>query len=97
MSSSPISSSSSEAPLFAGLLDVPCEVEVIVGHGTIAVRECLDLRPGSVIALAQPAGSDLQVHVQGVPIALGEVVIDDETTSVRVSAIVPPPDAEAGL
>jgi flagellar motor switch/type III secretory pathway protein FliN len=96
MSSSPTSSSSTEptAAPFAGLLDVTCRVEVIVGTGSITVRDCLKLQRDSIIRLAQTAGSDLQVTVQGVPAATGEIVIDDDTTSVRIADVLPPPSAE---
>jgi flagellar motor switch protein FliN/FliY len=77
------------------MLDVTCRVEVIVGSGSITVRDCLKLQRDSIIRLAQPAGSDLQVKVQGVPAATGEIVIDDETTSVRISDVLPPPSAGA--
>jgi flagellar motor switch/type III secretory pathway protein FliN len=96
MSSSPTSSSSTDATAqYAGMLDVTCRVEVIVGTGSITVRDCLKLQRDSIVRLAQPAGSDLQVTVQGVPTATGEIVIDDDTTSVRISAVLPPPGAEA--
>jgi flagellar motor switch protein FliN len=96
MSSSPTSSSSTDATAqYAGMLDVTCRVEVIVGTGSITVRDCLKLQRDSVVRLTQPAGSDLQVTVQGVPTATGEIVIDDDTTSVRISAVLPPPGAEA--
>jgi flagellar motor switch/type III secretory pathway protein FliN len=97
MSSSPTSSSSTEAPstTYAGMLDVTCRVEVIVGTGSITVRDCLKLQRDSIVRLAQAAGSDLQVTVQGVPTATGEIVIDDDTTSVRISTVLPPPGAEA--
>jgi flagellar motor switch protein FliN len=97
MSSSPISSSSTDAPAnpYAGMLDVPCKVEVIVGHGSITVKDCLRLQRDSVIRLTQVAGTDLQVTVQGVVAAKGEVVIDDDSTSVRISEVTPPPNAEA--
>ena|SRR5581483_11448867 len=98
MSSSPILLSSSELPAkvttppqaFAALQDVPCSVEVVLGTGRITVRECLKLQRLSVIRLHQPAGSDLDVRVQGVSVALGEAVIVDESTAVRVSSIVAP-------
>jgi flagellar motor switch/type III secretory pathway protein FliN len=77
------------------MLDVPCRVEVIVGYGSITVRECLELQRDSVIRLAQPAGSDLQVKVQGIATAAGEIVVDDDATSVRISEMLPPPGAEA--
>jgi len=96
MSSSPTSSSSTDAAAtYAGMLDVTCRVEVIVGTGSITVRDCLKLQRDSVVRLAQPAGSDLQVTVQGVPTATGEIVIDDDTTSVRISSVLQPPGAEA--
>jgi flagellar motor switch/type III secretory pathway protein FliN len=97
MSSSPTSLSSTDAvsATYAGMLDVACRVEVIVGTGSITVRDCLKLQRDSIIRLTQPAGSDLQVTVQGVPTASGEIVIDDDTTSVRISNVLPPPGAEA--
>jgi flagellar motor switch protein FliN len=105
MSSSPILLSSSDLPVrltapgsapapsepFAALQDVPCVVDVVLGTGRITVRECLKLQRHSVIRLNQAAGSDLDVRVQGISVALGEAVIVDESTAVRVSSILPPP------
>ena len=97
MSSSPTSSSSTDGPAgaYAGMLDVRCLVEVLVGTGSITVRDCLLLQRDSLIRLAQSAGSDLQLNVQGVPMARGEIVVDDETTTVRITEVLPPPHAEA--
>ena len=97
MSSSPTSSSSTEivSAAYAGMLDVTCRVEVIVGTGSITVRDCLKLQRDSIVRLEQVAGSDLQVTVQGIPAASGEIVIDDDTTSVRIGNVLPPPGAEA--
>ncbi len=99
MSSSQIllSSTNPVASAYAGLLDVPCRVEVIVGSCTLTVRDCLKLKRDSVIRLTQLAGSDLQVTIQGVPLAAGEIVVDDETTSVKISEVLRPPSAEAQL
>lgn len=79
---------------FLGMLDVPCEVEVIVGHGSITVRECLKLQRDSIIRLSKAAGADLLVQIQGVATATGEIVVDDDTTSVRIAEILPPPGTE---
>lgn len=103
MSSSPNSSSSSEALAragdvahvsderhrFARLADVRCPVEVVLGSGTIAVRTCLGLNPDSVIRLVQPAGEDLQVRVSGITVARAEVVVADDHTALRVTEIAP--------
>ena len=98
MSSSPNSSSSSSPAVdtggpspFAGMLDVSCGVAVVLGTGTISVRDCLKLQRLSVIRLNQSAGSDLDVRVHGVGVASGEVVIIDDSTAVRLTNITPPP------
>jgi len=74
--------------------DVVCAVDVFLGTGHISVRACLKLQRMSVIRLAQSAGADLEVRVQGVRAAIGEVVIVDDSTAIRVTEIVPPPGGE---
>lgn len=96
MFSSPSSSSSSETSVavdLGRLGDVVCSIEVVLGTGTISVRRCLSLQDGSIIPLQQVAGSDLQVMVNGVPVALGEVVIVEDSTAIRLTDILPPPSA----
>jgi flagellar motor switch protein FliN len=96
MSSSPNSSSSKDAEGKndgSRLQDVMCRVDVVLGTGTVSVRECLGLRRQHVLRLNQSAGADLQVRVNGVPIALGEVVIVDDSTSIRLTEITPPPSS----
>src|SRR5689334_18200931 len=98
MSSSQTSSSSSDSGIareFAGMLDVVCSVDVVVGWGSITVRECLRLRAQSVIPLKQAAGADLELRVQGVTLATGEIVIVDDGTAVRVAQVSAPQGAEA--
>jgi flagellar motor switch protein FliN len=101
MSSSPNSSSSSDTASktseladLAPLYDVPCEVSVVLGTGRVSVRQCLYLKPKTVIPLAQVAGADLQLLVNGVPIATGEVAVLDDSAAVRLTHIVPPPSTE---
>ncbi len=98
MSSSPNSSSSSErersiGPLIA-LHDVICQVDVVLGTSTISVRDCLRLRKQTVVRLMQSAGADMQIIVNGVPLANGEVLIVDDSTAIRVTDIVAPPSSD---
>ena len=65
------------------------------GVSSISVRDCLNLKRGSVVRLRQPSGSELAVTVRGVQVALGEVVVMDERTTVRITHITRPPDNEA--
>jgi flagellar motor switch protein FliN/FliY len=102
MSSSSNSSSSSEADTVVGgaalvpLNDVVCQVAVLLGTATVSVRECLRWTRNSVVRLRQDAGADMQVTVNGVPVAVAEVVIIDDSTAVRVTEILPPPSSESG-
>ena len=79
---------------FASLSDVTCEVAIVLGTGRMSVRECLYLKPKTVIPLEQTAGSDLHVRINGVLIAHGEVAIVDDSTNIRLTSIVPPPSGE---
>ena len=109
MSSSPTSSSSAEGPKaarlepgpspaarpgFAVLRHVECRVTALVGTGHLSVRECLALRPQSVLRLDQAAGGDLAVSVNGVSVARGEVTIVEDSTSIRLTEILEPRDDE---
>ncbi len=97
MSSSPNSSFSSEpitATTVAPLNDVVCGIDVVLGTAVMSVRECLRIRKHSVIKLAQSAGGDMTVLINGVGLASGEVVIIDDSTAIRITDILPAPSAE---
>lgn len=76
------------------LLDLVCDVTVVVGTGNVTVRDCLTMTPGRILVLDQPAGEDLTVMANGVTVVKGEISIDDEITSVRVTEIAPSPIGE---
>jgi flagellar motor switch protein FliN/FliY len=99
MSSSPISlsSTSPEAQVSAvpsTLADVECMVDFLVGTARLSVRDCLALEPGSIVRLQQSAGADVEIRVQGVTLARGEVAIIDDLTALRISSIAPAPGVE---
>ena len=89
MSSSLTSSSSSDGPEtalpFGHLSDIMLGVSVLLGMGTVSVRRCLTLQRQSVIRLDQSAGEDLQIVVNGITVARGEVVIVEDSSAVRVT------------
>lgn len=94
MSSSPNSSSSSSGtqkgipfPGLDPLRDVRCPVSVLLGTGTITVRRLLNLDKQDVVRLHQSAGEDLQMLINGVPIANGEVVVVEDSTAIRLTEI----------
>ena len=96
MSSSQTSLSSAEtAPHPLGsMFDLKVSVQVAVGTASITVRDCLKLRPHSVVRLRESAGSDLSLSLNGVVVATGEVVIVDDSTAVRIAEIAKPSNAE---
>lgn len=99
MSSSPNSSSSSEPAPAAPMLplhDVVCTVDVVLGAASMSVRDCLRLQPESIVPLAQSAGGDMHVVVNGITVARGEVMVVEDSTAVRITEILPPPSSEIG-
>lgn len=96
LTSSSSSSPSPDGPThpFRDLADVLCDVAVILGTGVVTVRRCLALQRHSVLRLEQSAGEDLQVKVNGVAIARGEVVIVEDSTAIRVTEIPQPSSSE---
>ena len=94
MSSSPTSSSSSDAPVvpeqLASMLDVACGVDFVIGTGNLTVRNCLRLGRHSIVRLNQAAGGDLTVLVHGVSVAHGEVAVTDDSAALRVTSITVP-------
>ncbi len=93
MSSSPTLSSSSEAPALTTPFDVlgelRCPVTVVLGTGTITVRQCLGLERNSILTLHEAAGEDLRVLINGVLVARGEVAVTDTSAAVRVTDLAP--------
>jgi len=99
MFSSPNSSSSSEPASAAALRplhDVVCAVDVVLGDASMSVHDCLHLQPDSIVPLAQAAGEDIHVVVNGVTLARGEVMVVEDSTAVRITEILPPPSSEIG-
>jgi flagellar motor switch/type III secretory pathway protein FliN len=94
MSSSPTSSSSSDADhgleALAPMADVVCGVDFIIGTSQMTVSECLQLGRHSVVRLTETAGSDFDVRVHGVSIAQGEVAVVDDMAAVRISRLTVP-------
>ena len=93
MSSLPNSSSSSAAeapPNRAAFRDVPVVLEVLLGKGGMPLRQLVRLEPGVVLRLDSAAGADLVVRATGVPMALGEVVIIEDSVAARVTHVLTP-------
>ncbi|MGI8781302.1 MAG: flagellar motor switch protein FliN [Solirubrobacteraceae bacterium] len=79
------------------LHDVPVELAVEIGRTRMTIGETLALGPGSIVTLNRLAGEPVDLLVNGMPIARGEVVVIDEEFGLRVTDVVTgrrQPDAE---
>ncbi len=72
------------------VLDVPVNVSLRVGSTDISIRDLVALVEGSVIALDQNASEPMDVLVNGMLIAHGEIVVVDEKFGVRLTDVVSP-------
>jgi flagellar motor switch protein FliN/FliY len=93
MSSSPNLSSNRSAEIPAARVpfrDIPIVVEVLLGKGGMPLRQLIRLEPGVVLRLDSAAGADLVVRATGVPLALGEVVVIEDSVAARVTHVLLP-------
>ncbi len=71
------------------LLDVTVSVTAELGRATLAVGDVLKLGVGSVVRLERNLSEPVDLFVQGVRLARGEVVVVDDCFAVRIKEIVP--------
>ena len=78
------------------LNDVGLELTVEVGRTRMTLGQALALGPGSVITLDRLADQPVDLLVNGMPVARGEVVVIDDVFGLRVTQIVASVAATAG-
>jgi len=77
------------------LQGVEMSVTVELGRTRLLMRDLLGLRAGSVVELDRPAGSPVDILVNGTLLARGEVVVVDDELGVRITEIAGGADLEA--
>jgi flagellar motor switch protein FliN len=70
------------------ILDVAVTLALEVGRVRMSVRDLLQLAPGAIVELDRLAGEPLDVLVNGVRIARGEVVVVNEKFGIRLTEVV---------
>ena len=70
------------------LSNVPMDVTVEIGRGSVQVRELLSLVQGSIVELDRVVGSPVDVLVNGTLVAHGDIVLVGDELGVRVTEIV---------
>lgn len=79
-----------EHPDLDVILDIPVTISMEVGNTSIPIRNLLQLNQGSVIELDRLAGEPLDVLVNGMLIAHGEVVMVNEKFGIRLTDVISP-------
>lgn len=72
------------------ILDVPLDIEVVLGTTVKPIKEILSLSPGSIVELEKMADEPVEILVNGTLIAQGEVVVVNENFGVRITNILDP-------
>jgi flagellar motor switch protein FliN len=72
------------------ILDIPVQMSVELGRTKIAIRSLLQLAQGSVVELDGLAGEPLDVLVNGMLIAKGEVVVVNDKFGIRLTDVITP-------
>ncbi len=70
------------------IMEVPLQVTVELGSSRKTIKEILALSTGSVVVLNRMAGEMVDIMVNGVLFAVGEVVVIDDNYGVRITEIV---------
>ncbi len=72
------------------LRHVRLNVTANLGNCSLLVRDVLELRRGSVLAMDKIAGEMIDLYVNGIPFAKGEVVVFGDSLHVRIAEIINP-------
>jgi flagellar motor switch protein FliN/FliY len=67
--------------------EVRVPVEVVLGGTTLSLEDFSSLGPGSILELNRIAGEPVDLVAAGNKIALGEVVIIDESFGIRITKV----------
>ena len=69
------------------LLDIQLPVTVSLGKAEVPLRRLLQLQPGSVLSLEKQIGEPVDLIVQGVSFATGDIVVVEDCYGVRIREI----------
>jgi flagellar motor switch protein FliN len=69
--------------------DVPAKISTQVDARVMKVRDILDLKPGSLIALPKQAGEIVDVLINGYLIAFGELMVLEASRGIRLTGFNP--------
>ena len=72
------------------LLDIPLKATALLGRTKWSIKDVLGIVPGSVVELDSLVDEPVEILVNGILVAMGEVVVVNENFGVRISSIIEP-------
>ncbi len=69
--------------------DVPLEISAVLGQTELSLREVVSMAPGSVFELDKLSTDPIDLYVNNILIARGEVVVVDDKFAVKISELNP--------
>ncbi len=69
------------------ILEIPLNVEVIIGEAEMPLKDVLDLNPGAIVELNREISDPVDIKVNGKLVARGEIVTIGENFGVRIKEI----------
>ena len=72
------------------ILDIPVQLTVELGRTKLTIKNLLQLAHGSVVELDAMAGEPMNVLINGMLIAQGEVVVVNDKFGIRLTDIITP-------
>ncbi|MBI3581644.1 MAG: flagellar motor switch protein FliN [Nitrospinae bacterium] len=73
-------------------MDIPLVVSTELGRAKTTVRELLKYGPGTVVPLDKLVGEPMEIFINGMLTARGEVVVVNERFGIRVTDVIDPMD-----
>ena len=67
--------------------DLPFLAEVELGSLAMTVGEIFELREGAVLRTDHAAGAPVELHVGGVRLAAADVIVMDDSLSIRITRV----------
>ena len=79
---------SNETNNLSMIMSVPLQITVEIGRTSKKIKDILDFTAGTIVELDRQAGSQVDVYVNGKPIAKGNVVVVDDNYGVRITEVI---------
>jgi len=74
--------------LARSLMDVPVQVDIVLGEARIPIEELMALSPGEIVSLESRISDDVLIYVSDRLMARGRLVVADGQLGVTLSEII---------